>query len=59
MMESAASLAYFMHTFSETTKMRYRGEEDDGELVIPHLTYRAHKLIMGCGNRSNVLLYLF
>lgn len=26
----AASLAYFMHSFSETEKLAYRGEADDG-----------------------------
>jgi hypothetical protein len=26
----AASLAYFMHSFSETDKLAYRGEVDDG-----------------------------
>ena len=26
----AASLAYFMHSFSETEKLSYRGIEDDG-----------------------------
>lgn len=26
----AASLAYFMHSFSETEKITYRGEVDDG-----------------------------
>lgn len=26
----AASLAYFMHAFSETEKLAYRGETDDG-----------------------------
>ncbi len=26
----AASLAYFMHAFSETDKLQYRGEADDG-----------------------------
>jgi hypothetical protein len=28
----AASLAYFMHSFSETEKLAYRGEADDGAL---------------------------
>ena len=28
---TAASLAYFMHNFSETTKMGYKGEQDDSE----------------------------
>jgi hypothetical protein len=28
----AASLAYFMHSFSETDKLGYMGEADDGEL---------------------------
>lgn len=27
----AASLAYFMHSFSETEKLTYRGEIDDGK----------------------------
>lgn len=30
----AASLAYFMHAFSETEKIAYRGEADDGALVF-------------------------
>ena len=30
---AAASLAYFMHNFSETTKMVYQGEADDGQLI--------------------------
>ena len=29
-----ASLAYFMHAFSETEKMAYMGEEDDGACSI-------------------------
>ena len=28
-----ASLAYFMHTFSETEKSAYMGESDDGKLL--------------------------
>jgi hypothetical protein len=28
----AASLAYFMHAFSETDKLAYMGESDDGKL---------------------------
>jgi hypothetical protein len=28
----AASLAYFMHNFSETDKLNYTGEADDGKL---------------------------
>lgn len=28
----AASLAYFMHSFSETDKLAYMGESDDGTL---------------------------
>lgn len=29
----AASLAYFMHSFSETDKLAYRGEVDDGAWI--------------------------
>lgn len=29
----APSLAYFMHNFSETDKLAYMGEVDDGELL--------------------------
>lgn len=28
----AASLAYFMHAFSETDKLSYQGEEDDANM---------------------------
>src|SRR5882757_2665191 len=30
----AASLAYFMHNFSETDKLAYMGEADDGKLYV-------------------------
>jgi len=34
----AASLAYFMHSFSETEKINYRGEEQDSKCNSPSLS---------------------
>ena len=39
----AASLAYFMHSFSETDKLAYRGEVDDGawnSIIFQPLTHK-------------------
>lgn len=40
----AASLAYFMHSFSETEKITYRGDIDDGARNFP-LPSRSRSLV--------------
>lgn len=41
----AASLAYFMHSFSETDKLAYRGEVDDGAWNSVVFLAAAHKCL--------------
>lgn len=43
---SAASLAYFMHNFSETEKLAYTGEDDDGIFFL--LFVSDAKWLIGC-----------
>lgn len=47
----APSLAYFMHNFSETDKLAYLGEVDDGELCLAiHRNIAFQPLIVGMGH---------
>ena len=43
----APSLAYFMHNFSETDKLAYMGEVDDGESCRPHAQHSLPTSLVG------------
>lgn len=49
----AASLAYFMHNFSETDKLAYLGEGDDGTALIC-----VQEPLLSVYYRKNVLLHM-